>query len=170
MATITETVTATTTTTTLAAPLRVSAARQAKQPADSSRVTPADNDYEPTRAEFLRMTFIVVAHYCFAAMWLARGLSFEEMTLPMFIAAMVAGTLYVDFMSTMTHFTLDNYGKVTTPIVGLPIFYFREHHDRPLRMLVRCGVMFVYLFFEREKNTCTYRVVSVKKKKKSRTL
>ena len=37
----------------------------------------------------------------------------------------------------MTHFSLDNYGDENTPIVGLPIKYFREHHDYPSHMFRR---------------------------------
>ena len=49
----------------------------------------------------------------------------------------VLGYVYLDLMTVLTHWTIDNYFTERTPIIGSIVYHFREHHVAPTKMFER---------------------------------
>lgn len=55
----------------------------------------------------------------------------------MLVPALLAGHLLLDFVTLLTHWTIDNYFTPRTPLLGTVVYYFREHHAKPMEMFKR---------------------------------
>lgn len=50
---------------------------------------------------------------------------------------MFLGLATLDLITLLVHWTIDNYFSPDTPLIGTSVYYFREHHELPLKMFSR---------------------------------
>src|SRR5260221_12777154 len=72
----------------------------------------------------------------FAAYWGIRAFEGRWTVVELLLGA-VLGYAYLDLMTVLTHFTIDNYFSPRTPIIGSVVHYYRVHHLMPDRMFER---------------------------------
>ena len=79
---------------------------------------------------------LLVFTQLFAAYWGVRA--FEgDWKATEFVLGAVLGYAFLDFMTVLTHYTIDNYFRSRTPLIGSVVHYFREHHALPDKMFER---------------------------------
>jgi hypothetical protein len=82
----------------------------------------------------LRVAVLVHVH---AAALLLLARAWQAGTIWVWLAGALAGWVALDLITLFVHWTLDNWFTPATPVIGGIVFFFRQHHARPMAMFER---------------------------------
>ncbi|MDB5099795.1 MAG: Kua-ubiquitin conjugating enzyme hybrid localization domain protein [Cyanobacteria bacterium RYN_339] len=79
---------------------------------------------------------VVAAAHAGACLYLWRAF-LQPWTIGELALGLLAGHIFLDLLTLLIHWTVDNYFTPASPVIGSTVYYFREHHDKAFEMFNR---------------------------------